>query len=160
MSDKMRWRYGETNPVMAPVSIAQIEIGDLLYWEDNVAKPASGHVTTGAIGTVQNNFAARFLGVAMQRSGAGETLPIRVATTGIFEFESNPATYEIGGLVTVVMATGATTLDNQKVGATMSALSAIARVARREPVAAASVLVSISSTVMQGGVRGTTHGAT
>ena len=32
MSDNMRWRYGETNPVIIPVNSASvIEIGDLVY---------------------------------------------------------------------------------------------------------------------------------
>ncbi len=31
MTDKMRWRYGDTNPVVAPVDSATvIEIGDLV----------------------------------------------------------------------------------------------------------------------------------
>ena len=41
MSDKMRWRYGETNPVVAEVdSTTVIEIGDLLYLDGDDVKPA------------------------------------------------------------------------------------------------------------------------
>lgn len=42
MSDKMRWRYGDTNPVVAAVDAATvIEIGDLLFQEVDDARPAS-----------------------------------------------------------------------------------------------------------------------
>ncbi len=42
MSNIMRWRYGETWPVMLPVdSTTVIEIGDLVYLDTDDAKPAS-----------------------------------------------------------------------------------------------------------------------
>ena len=42
MTDKMRWRYGDTNPVVAAVDAATvIEIGDLLWQDTDDAKPAS-----------------------------------------------------------------------------------------------------------------------
>lgn len=35
MSDKMRWRYGDTNPVVAAIDAATvIEIGDLVYQKE------------------------------------------------------------------------------------------------------------------------------
>ena len=38
--DKMRWRYGDTNPVVAAVRAdTKIEIGDLLYLDGSHAKP-------------------------------------------------------------------------------------------------------------------------
>ena len=41
MADTMRWRYGDTNPVVAPVDSATvIEIGDLVYLDTDDAKPA------------------------------------------------------------------------------------------------------------------------
>ena len=41
MTDKMRWRYGDTNPVVAAVDAATaIEIGDLLWQDTDDAKPA------------------------------------------------------------------------------------------------------------------------
>jgi len=42
MSDKMRWRYGDTNLVVAAVDSATlVEIGDLLWHDHDDAKPAS-----------------------------------------------------------------------------------------------------------------------
>jgi hypothetical protein len=49
MSDKMRWRYGDTNPVVAAVdSSTVIEIGDLLYQDTDDAKPASSQADQGS----------------------------------------------------------------------------------------------------------------
>ena len=42
MTDKMRWRYGDTNPVVAAVDAATvIEIGDLVWQDTDDAKPAA-----------------------------------------------------------------------------------------------------------------------
>ena len=48
MSSTMRWRYGETNPIVLPVASATvIEIGDLVYFDSGTVKPA-GALTYGA----------------------------------------------------------------------------------------------------------------
>ncbi len=79
MSNTMRWRYGDTNPVVVtPVKKQPIEIGDLVCL-----------VTSERICVLRSrNLASRFLGVAMQESKFGEDDPIRVATTGVFEFDA------------------------------------------------------------------------
>ena len=83
MSDKMRWRYGDTNPVVAAVdSSTVIEIGDLLYQETDDARPASSQSDQGSETANQAVFASKFLGVAMQRSRSADTDPVRAATTG------------------------------------------------------------------------------
>ena len=157
MSDRMRWRYGDTNPVIAAVDSATvIEIGDLLYLDTDDAKPAASQTDQGDEATNQSTFAAGFLGVAMQRSRSGDTSPIRVATTGVFEFDCPSATYEIGDKVGVDEAASGTALENQKVAAVTPAAGAIGRVARRAATDTTSVLVDIRSTVMTGGVAGTT----
>ena len=100
MSDKMRWRYGDTNPVVAAVDSATvIEIGDLVYQDSDDAKPASSQADQGSETANQELFADNFLGVAMQRSRAGDTVPIRVATTGVFEFDCPSGTFELGDLL-------------------------------------------------------------
>ncbi len=39
MANTMRWRYGETNPIMIPVLVGYvIEIGDLVYLDTGTAK--------------------------------------------------------------------------------------------------------------------------
>ena len=78
MTDKMRWRYGDTNPVIAAVdSTTVIEIGDLVYLDTDDAKPASSQTDQGTETDNQTLFADNFLGVAMQRSRSGDADPIR-----------------------------------------------------------------------------------
>jgi len=158
MSDKMRWRYGDTNPVVSAVDSATvIEIGDLLWLDTNDAKPASSQADQGTETGNQDLLADNFLGVAMQRSAAGDTTPIRVATTGVFEFDCPSGTFELGEMVGADENAGGTALLDQQVAAVASSQYAVARVARREATATTSVLVSILSTVMTGGVEGTSR---
>jgi len=153
MTDKMRWRYGDTNPVIAAVDSATvIEIGDLVYQDTDDAKPAAAQADQGSETANQTLLSDNFLGVAMQRSRAGDTDPIRVATTGVFEFDCPSGTFELGDLVGADEAASGTALENQQVAAVASADHALARVARRVATAATSVLVDIRSTVMTGGI--------
>lgn len=160
MSDKMRWRYGDTNPVVAAVDGATvIEIGDLVYLDTDDAKSASRQAAAANLAAAQEQFAGKFLGVAMQRSRAGETDPIRVATTGVFEFDCPAGTFELGNLIGLAGAAGGKTLLNQQVATVAEPKLAIGRVARREPVASTTLLVDVRSTVMTGGVLGSTAAA-
>ncbi len=155
MSDKMRWRYGDTNPVVAAVdSTTVIEIGDLLWQDTDDAKAASDQSDQGSETANQDLFADGFLGVAMQRSRSGDTAPVRVATTGVFEFDCPSGTFELGDLVGAdENGTGDALLD-QQVAPVGSSAYAIGRVAKREAGATTSVLVDVRSTVMTGGVEG------
>ena len=157
MSDKMRWRYGDTNPVMSAVdSETVIEIGDLVYQDTDDAKPASSQTDQGSKVANQSLFAGKFLGVAMQRSRAGDTDAIRVATSGVFEFDCTSGTFELGQqLGPEENGSGDALLDQQVVTASGSEY-AIGRTAKRAGTSATSVLIDICSTVMSGGVNGTT----
>lgn len=153
MADRMRWRYGETNPVVAAVdSATEIEIGDLLYLDTDDAKPASAYPDQGTESANQAALAAKFLGVAMQRSRPGDTEPIRVATTGVFEFDCPSTTFELGDLMGGDENAAGNALLDQQVAKVTQAQYAIGRVARRAPTAATTVLVDIRSTIMTGGV--------
>src|SRR4051794_31209557 len=100
MSNTMRWRYGDTCPVQLPVDSATvIEIGDLVYLDTDDAKPASAQADQGTKGTNQQLIHDFFAGVAMQASRSGDTQPIRVATTGVFELDCVSATAEVGDLM-------------------------------------------------------------
>ena len=155
MSDKMRWRYGDTNPVVAAVDAATvIEIGDLVWQDADDAKPAAGQSDHGSEAANQEAFCDGFLGVAMQRSRSGETAPIRVATTGVFELDCPSSLFELGDLVGGDENAAGSALLNQQVSKVIQSRFAIGRVARRESAAATSVLVDIRSTVMTGGVEG------
>lgn len=157
MSDKMRWRYGDTNPVMAAVDSATvIEIGDLLYHDTDDAKPASAQADQGTKVANQQLFAGYFLGVAMQRSRAGDTDAIRVATSGVFEFDCTSGTFELGTHVGPEEDSGGTELLDQQVVIVSGSLYAIGRTSKVATTSATSVLIDICSTVMSGGVDGTT----
>ena len=157
MSDKMRWRYGDTNPVMAAVDSATvIEIGDLIYLDTDDGKPASSQADQGTKVANQQLFAEKFLGVAMQRSRAGDTDPIRVATTGVFEFDCTSGTFELGQHVGLEENSGGDALLNQQVAVVSGSQYGIGRAAKRASSAAASVLIDICSTIMSGGINGTT----
>lgn len=175
MSDKRRWRWGDPNPVNAAVDSATvIETSDLLWQDVDDAKPASAFpLHDFHESTYQSGFADQFLGVAMHRNRSGDTSPIRVATTGVFEFdydvEGDGGTFELGDLIGVAdilhpghpdVGDGSETpgLMNQQVEKVSDSRRAIGRVDRRAASPATSVLVRICSTVMTGGVAGTTKG--
>jgi hypothetical protein len=155
MSDKMRWRYGDTNPVVAAVDAATvIEIGDLVYQELDDVRPASAAVDMGSKIANQDVFAHKFLGVAMQRSRAGESAPVRLATTGVFEFDCASATFELGDMVGADENAAGDALLSQQVAKVTQSRYALGRVAKRQSLASTNVLVDIRSTVMTGGVEG------
>ena len=158
MSDKMRWRYGDTNPVVAAVDSATvIEIGDLLWQGTDDAKPASMLPEPDVL-EIQQLFASNFLGVAMERSRDGDTAAVHVATTGVFEFDCPSGISELGDLMAVCTRsalfgpTSEPQLINQAVAYTRESKFAIGRVAKRKASATTSVLIDIRSTVMTGGV--------
>lgn len=159
MSDKMRWRYGDTNPVVAAVAAETvIEIGDLVWQDTDQAKPASGVADQGTDQQNQEYFADRFLGVAMQRSRAGDTDPVRVATTGVFEFDCPAGSFELGDLLGPDGNADSSGLLNQRVEKVAAASCAIGRCAKRGS-GLTSVLVDVRSTVMTGGVEGASPSA-
>jgi len=151
MSHKTRWRYGDTNPVVASVNPdTVIEIGDLVFQSVDNARPACEL-------SDQELFVEYFLGVAMQRSRKGDVDPIRVATTGVFEFECVPSTFELGILVGNADVEAGRP-QNQQVRAVSDPRHAIGRVAKRQGMSGSTLLVDVRSTVMTGGVKGTTAG--
>ncbi|MCA9100068.1 MAG: DUF2190 family protein [Pirellulales bacterium] len=154
MADTMRWRYGETNPIVLPVdSATEIEIGDLVWLDTDDAKPASDVSDQLSEAANQEYFHDRFAGVAMQRSGSGDTDAIRVATTGVFEFACASGTFEVGDLIGATEAAGGTELEDQTTVAVGSGNEnrAIGRCTRRVASADTRVLVDVVSTVMRGG---------
>lgn len=152
MANTMRWRYGDTKPVTCPVDSATvIEIGDLVYLDTDDAKPASSQADQGTLALNQEELHDNFLGVAMQASASGETDSIRIATAGVFEFDSGNSTMEVGALVGVAETAAGTACEDQKVIGVATTNLAIGRCARREGTASASKFVNIESTVMYGG---------
>ena len=152
MADVMRWRYGETNPIVVPVDAATvIEIGDLVYLDGDDAKVAAQQADQESLAANQALFHFKFAGVAMQRSRTGDVEPIRVATTGVFEFASAAGSFELGQLIGPAENGAGDGIENQKVAAVETADLAIGRCAKRVSPAADKVLLDIVSTVMYGG---------
>jgi hypothetical protein len=162
MREKMRWRYGDKNPVDSAVDSATvIEIGDLVWQDVDDVKPASmiPKWEKGPEGR-QKRFADVFLGVAMQRSRSGDTDPVRVATTGVFEFDCPSGTFELGDMMGVFGGPlkgddglPVPHLWDQQVTPVSANKYAIGRVAKRVATAATAVLIDIRSTVMTGGIQ-------
>ena len=152
MANTMRWRYGDTSPVMLPVDATTvIEIGDLVYLETDDARPASAAADAGTEAANQEAFHDKFAGVAMQASRNGDTQPIRVATAGVFEFDCLSGTYEVGKLIGADENAGGTALEKQIATPVATANLAIGRCAKRVSPAATRVLVDIVSTMQRGG---------
>jgi hypothetical protein len=143
--------------VAAVDSATEIEIGDLVWQDADDAKPASAQADQGSETANQERFGEKFLGVAMQRSRAGDTAPVRVATTGVFEFDCPSGTFELGDLVGADENAGGNALLDQQVAKVSASKYAIGRVAKRVASAATAVLVDIRSTVMTGGVEGSSY---
>jgi hypothetical protein len=152
MANQMRWRYGDTAAVMAAVaSETVIDIGDIVYLDTNQIKPASALADAGTKAGNQEALHDKFLGVALQRSRAGDVAPVRVATSGVFEFDCPSATFELGNLLGVSEnGTGDALLD-QQVESVATCNLAIGRCVRREPSSKTTVLVQVQSTVLTGG---------
>ena len=154
MANTMRWRYGDTCPVMLPVNSATvIEIGDLVWLDVDDAKPASAQADQGTEGANQQLFHDVFAGVAMQASANGDTQPIRVATTGVFEFDCLSTTLEVGDLMAPDENAAGNALLNQTVAKVVTANAAIGRCAKRVNPAGTRVLVDIVSSVLKGGTQ-------
>jgi len=154
MANTMRWRYGDTCPVMLPVDSATvIEIGDLVYLDTDDAKPASSQTDQGTESANQQLFHDNFAGVAMQASRSGDTQPIRVATTGVFEFDCLSTTLEVGDMMSSDENAGGTALLNQTVAKVTNANMAVGRCAKRLNPAGTRVLVDIVSSMLKGGTQ-------
>lgn len=152
MANTMRWRYGDTCPVMLSVdSTTVVEIGDLVYLDTDDAKPASAQADQASEAANQELFHDNFAGVAMQASASGDTQPVRVATAGVFEFDCASATFEVGDLVGADENAGGTALEDQTVAGVAAANLAVGRCAKRVNPAGTRVLVDLVSTVLRGG---------
>jgi hypothetical protein len=146
MSNVMRHRYGYENPRLFAVDAATvIEIGDLLWLDTDDVKPASDLTWNTDLATTQADFAASFAGVAMEASPAGASAEVRVATTGVFEFDCEAATFEVGDKINCAKGSG-DFLEDQKVVAVSA--NPIGKVARREPSASSKLLAEIRASVV------------
>ena len=150
--DLMRWRYGDTNPVVLAVDAGTvINIGDLVYLETDDVRPASAQADQASEAANQELLHDKFAGVAMQHSPAGDATPIRVATTGVFEFDCPSGTIEVGAYLGASENSAGNALENQRVEPVGAANLAVGRCAHRLHPAGTRVLIDIVSTIAHGG---------
>lgn len=154
MSDrKQSWHYGDAAPVVSKAidTAAVIEVGDLVEMAaTGEVTAADDHTWNTNLATTQEEFHDKFLGVAQERSRAGDVQPIRVNTLGVHEFDCAAATFELGTLVGPAKQSG-NALENQKVVAVATANLAIGRIAKRYGSNTTKVLVRVRSVVMEQG---------
>ena len=87
MSNVMRHRYGAKNPVLVQVASGTVvEVGDLIALVSGYGKTFFQIAGAGRTNASMADCVQDFAGVVMQASASGETTPIRVATTGTFEY--------------------------------------------------------------------------
>ncbi len=152
MANTMRWRYGDTSPVVLPTNTNyEVNIGDLLYLEVNHVRPSSAQADQATLIANQELFHDKFVGIAMQSSPAGNSDPVRVATRGVFEFDSPLSTHEVGELLGANEDGTGTQLEEQSVIGVATPNLAIGRCVKRVATASTRVLVDIVSTVVSGG---------
>ena len=146
MSNQLRFRSGQVFLHKLRVDSATvIEAGDLVFLDTDDVKPASDFTFTTDLATTQGNFAATFLGVAHQQSGAGDThdLSIDLSPHAVYEFDVNPATYEVGDLLGPDELSSA--LMDQQLEAVASSNLAIARSAEYKASSSALLRVTFAS---------------
>ncbi len=152
MANQYRHHIEYDKPRHYAVGTALIEIGDLCWQEDVLrqAWPASSVPWQGTVGTTQQYFAKRFIGVANQTSLATEPAvrgEIYISTCGVFGFPVEAdATAELGDMYTAAWD-GATGLLDQVVELTASKHEAIATLAYRVPLADCERQIEIFSPV-------------
>ncbi len=102
MANVMRWRSGAMKPSRFASGLGyEIEIGDMLFFEDGIAKPACVMREKAALAQdirvsfkkLREKFSAKFIGVAMESSPSHEEKQILVAVAGVFEFDCFSATF-------------------------------------------------------------------
>lgn len=147
MANVARFRRADAKRVrMYPVASATvIEMGDNLYYDNATdgVKPA-GSLTYSSLAATQANFAARYVGVALDLSANGDTDKIAVASRGVFEFPCAAATFNVGDLVGQDDNSGGSALeDAQVIGMGENGITGIGRAARYYSANTTSVLVEI-----------------
>jgi len=159
MADVLRYRWGDTNPVVcAVITIQAVSIGDVIGLSSGNAYRAEDHAWTNLSAT-QFNFCANFLGVASQRkvansaqtTGGGAANRMRVDTEGVFEFNCPATTFEIGNLVGMEQQSTTTLLESQKVALVTDVTRAIGRIAEKKTNTSTTCKVAIFSKIMIGG---------
>lgn len=124
MAQAMHRFYDQKPRKYAVDSGTVISRGDMVWLDTDDVKPASDFTWDTNIATTQANFAAKFLGVAMESSASGETTPISVdvSSQSVWEFDCASANFVAGGPVGPAKASG-NALEDQKLVTAVAASS-------------------------------------
>lgn len=99
MANRLRLRSGQVQLVRVRVRAEDaIDAGDMVYLDDNKARPASSFPVRGNAVETRAAFAAVFLGIAHQPSAPGEAYDISVdiSPMAVYEVDCDHGPYEIG----------------------------------------------------------------
>jgi len=136
-----------------PASTA-VAAGNLLYWDsgNSVAKNASARADKGSLVLNQCDFAALFLGVALDQRLSTETSTGNdsrrlVCLDGVFDADCASSTFEVGDLVGIDRSATPANYDSQVIKVTNPAL-AIGVVVKREPSAVTKVRCRLTSSFL------------
>lgn len=152
MAKRLPFTHGDTEPILMAVDSATvIEIGDAVYLDTDDAKPASDLAWNTNLATTQEDFHDVYLGVSMQRSEAGDTKAIRVATGAVMDMPAVSAAYEVGDLVGLHDGGSGTALLDATVVAVATENLAIGRIDKTAAAGSTRVRVRIESTIIKGG---------
>lgn len=92
MSDVQRYQYGETHDVLIEVDSAiVIEVGDFCYFNTDDVRNAAALADAGSEADNKAAFSAAMIGVSAQASASGDTDPIRIMRSGVFEYPFDSA---------------------------------------------------------------------
>lgn len=147
MANSYTFRHGQRQLVKGRVNLATvIEIGDMVWLDTDDLKPASDLTWNTNLAGTQGDFAAVFVGIAMESSSASQSDPIDVdvSADSVYEFTVASATYEIGDDLGPDANTTPSPdqLEDQVLEAVSSAAYGIAR--SREYKASASTKLNVS----------------
>lgn len=151
MSNRLRFRSGQVQLHKLRVASATvIEAGDMVFLDANDVKSAGSFTWTTDLATTQGNFAASFLGIAHQQSANGDTddISVDLSPQAVYEFDANPATYEVGDALGPDELSAA--LMNQQLEAAASSASGIARAAEYKASSASTLRVTFASAFAAG----------
>jgi hypothetical protein len=98
--------------------------GDMVWLDTDDIKPASDFTWDTNIATTQASFAAKFVGIAVESSAAGETenVSVDVSAKSVWEMDCASANFVAGGPVGPAKQSG-NLLENQKVVTAVAASS-------------------------------------
>ena len=154
MANQLRFRSGQVDLHRLRVDAdTVIEAGDLVYLDTDDVKPASSLTWNTDLATTQADFAALFVGVAHQRSAAGESgdISVDLSPMSVYEFDVNAAAYEVGD--PLGPDENSLALMNQQLEAAVAG-AAIARAAEYKPASASRLRVQLASAFHTGSANG------